>query len=348
MSDPFDFGRRANRFAVMGNPVAHSQSPRIHRLFARQFDLALDYRRIQVDLGGFAQAVSHFAARDGAGLNITLPFKVEAWRLCAGDGDGGGGDGDGGGGDGEGDGDGGGVTARAARAQAVNTIRFSGDAMLGDNTDGVGLVRDLEDNLACRIRGARILLIGAGGAARGVAPALLDARPARLTIANRTLSRAQELAAMLRGDGDGDGDAIPITAGGLSDFDGGIHPRHPRSPRLTERGGDESGGGEFEIIINATSAGLGDAGDAPAIDSSVIGPGCVAYDLLYAASPTPFMNWAQGHGAAAVSDGLGMLVEQAAESFHLWHGMRPRTGDVIDALRNDFAGDGGDTGEAAA
>ncbi|MDD9883788.1 MAG: shikimate dehydrogenase [Gammaproteobacteria bacterium] len=301
MSDPFDFRARPHRFAVMGNPVAHSRSPCIHRRFARQFDLDIDYRRIQVERGGFAQAVSHFAARDGAGLNITLPFKVEAWRLCGAPGNT--------------------LTARAAQAQAVNTVSFERGAMRGDNTDGVGMIRDLEDNRGWEIAGRRALLLGAGGAARGVAWALLERRPALLAIANRSANKARELAASLRGGdgghGDGGGDGgdggdggggIPITACGLADLDG-----------------------DFDLLINATSAGIDDT--VPAIDAACIGPGCVAYDLMYADAPTAFMNWARAHGAVDAGDGLGMLVEQAAESFHLWHRRRPDTAPVLRALR---------------
>jgi len=289
MTDLFDFQAHASRFAVMGNPVEHSQSPRIHRLFARQFGIDLEYRRIQVDAGGFAQALSHFAARGGAGLNVTVPFKVEAWRLCRRPGNR--------------------LSARARCAQAVNTLRFERKrALFGDNTDGIGLSRDLENNLGWCIAGRRVLVLGAGGAVRGVAGALLERRPAALTIANRTASKAQALAERLSAGGWG-GSGIRVTGCGY---------------RQLERAA-------FDLIINGTSASLG--GGLPEMDAGCIGAHSVVYDMMYAGSPTVFMRWACANGAGQASDGLGMLVEQAAASFHLWHDRRPDTAPVIRALR---------------
>lgn len=289
MTDLFDFQAQGNRFAVMGNPVEHSRSPRIHQLFARQFGIDIEYRRIQVDTGGFAQAVSHFAARGGAGLNITVPFKVEAWRLCGRPGNR--------------------LSARARHAQAVNTLRLDRkQALFGDNTDGIGLVRDLENNLGWRIAGRRVLILGAGGAVRGVAGALLERRPAGLTIANRTASKSQALAGRLSADNPG-GHGLRVAGCG-----------YPQLERAA-----------FDLIINGTSASLG--GGLPEMDAGCIGAHSVVYDLMYGGSPTVFMRWACAHGAGQASDGLGMLVEQAAASFHLWHDRRPDTAPVIGALR---------------
>lgn len=280
MTDLFDFKAQSSHFGVIGNPVKHSQSPRIHRLFARQFDIRLEYDRIRVDAGGFDQAVSHFAAHGGAGLNVTVPFKVAAWQLCGRPGNR--------------------LSARARRAEAVNTLRFdAGRAVFGDNTDGIGLVRDIENNLNWRLRGRRVLLLGAGGAARGVLGSLLERAPAGLTIANRTAHKAREVAEKF-----GEG----VRGCGFDRLDGA-----------------------FDLIVNGTSASLG--GQLPDIAAHCLGADGAAYDMMYARAPTVFMRWALANGAGRVSDGLGMLVEQAAESFHLWHGKRPDTAPVIRALR---------------
>ena len=292
MTDLFDFQAPSNHFAVMGNPVEHSRSPQIHRLFARQFGIAIAYDRIQVDAGGFAQAVSHFAAHGGAGLNVTLPFKVEAWRLCGRPGNR--------------------LSERAARAQAVNTLQVGHKpALFGDNTDGIGMVRDIEHNLGFAIAGARVLVLGAGGAVCGVLGALLARRPAAVTVANRTARKAQALAERFS-DGGGNGDGGDITGCGYE--------------RL-----ELPDGRAFDLVINGTSASLG--GELPAIDARCVGADSVVYDMMYGASATVFMRWAAERGAARVSDGLGMLVEQAAESFRLWHDRRPDTAPVISALR---------------
>ena len=283
MTDLFDFQAPKRHFAVMGNPVKHSLSPIIHKDFAGQSNIDIEYDRIQVDVGGFDQAVSHFAAHGGAGLNITVPFKVEAWQLCQESGNS--------------------LSERAELAGAVNTLKFAEDAVTGDNTDGVGLTRDIQINLEQEIEGKAVLMIGAGGAARGVVGPLLDCRPSRLHIVNRTAHKATALAAQYA--------------------DSGHH-------NITGSGMDQVNG-DFQIVINASAASLG--GELPAVDQKVIGNGCLAYDMMYGSEPTSFMTWALAAGAGRVSDGLGMLVEQAAESFFIWHGVRPKSAPVISALR---------------
>lgn len=289
MTDLFDFKAQSNHFAVMGDPVEHSQSPQIHRLFARQFDIRLEYDRIQVDAGGLDQAVSHFAAHGGAGLNITVPFKVDAWKLCGRPGNR--------------------PSERAQRAQAVNTLRFDRErGMFGDNTDGVGMVRDIENNLGLGIAGKRVLVLGAGGAVRGVLGPLAEREPASLTIANRTATKARALAEKF-GNGTSPGNNITLSGCGY----------------------ERIAGPAFDLIINGTSASLG--GELPGVAPGCLGAHSVVYDMMYARRPTVFMDWALANGAGKASDGLGMLVEQAAESFHLWHGKRPDTAPVISALR---------------
>ena len=284
MSDLFDFRPRARDYAVMGNPVSHSKSPAIHALFGEQLGIDLHYARIQVDPGGFDQAVSHFSAHGGAGLNITVPFKVEAWELCRRAGNR--------------------LSDRAREAESVNTLSFpGGGAVQGDNTDGTGIVRDIEENLAVSIQDRRVLVVGAGGAVRGVLGPVLARGPASLHVVNRTASRAVAMAGRYADPG-----APEVTGGAL-----------------------DSAAGPYDLVINGTAAGLGE--DRPAIGPGCVGPGTVAYDMMYGDRPTPFMQWALEQGAARASDGLGMLVEQAAESFFVWHGARPRTAPVIDHLR---------------
>ncbi len=305
MTELFDFKTQSCHFGVMGNPVAHSKSPRLHHLFAQQFDLTIQYDRIQVDVGGFAQAVSHFAAQRGAGLNVTLPFKVEAWRLCSGRGNQ--------------------LSASAQAAKAVNTLQFGVDqSVFGDNTDGVGLLRDLEQNIGLQLVGKRVLVLGAGGAVRGVLPPLLQRRPATLLIVNRTAHKAQQLAEKFGG-----ASANNPTAGGGA------------KPQLVGCGYaklDEHLNEAFDLIIHGTSASLSEPLTAstalPTLSARCLHADSVAYDMMYAHSPTAFMRWASENGAGTVCDGLGMLVEQAAESFLLWHGKRPATGAALSALRN--------------
>jgi len=261
------------RYAVIGNPVAHSQSPAIHLRFAQATGQDIAYDRIEAPVDGFERAVAAFRAGGGRGLNVTLPFKQAAFRHCEK------------------------VSERASAAQAVNTIVFA-DRVFGDNTDGVGLVRDLEGNLGLQLRGKSVLLLGAGGAAQGVVGSLVEAKVARLAIANRTLSKALELAARFK----------PAIAVREAELDGA-----------------------FDIVINATSAGL--AGDALAMPRSVMGKHTLAYDMVYGRD-TAFLQAARRAGARS-SDGLGMLVEQAAESFFIWRGVRPATRAVLASLRGD-------------
>jgi len=269
-----------DRYAVMGNPVAHSKSPRIHTLFAEQTDQNLQYDAILVERGGLNSAVADFLSRGGRGLNITVPFKEDAWALSST------------------------RSKRAERAGAVNTLVLDKSSRhFGDNTDGVGLVRDLVNNHGATLAGKHLLLVGAGGAARGVIEPLLGEKPALLVIANRTADKAVELARLFCELGHTEGCGLEGLAG---------------QP--------------FDVIINATAASL--SGDVPALPDSVVTTHSWCYDMMYGDRPTAFMNWAQQLGAAHCLDGLGMLVEQAAESFYLWRNVRPDTGPVIQALRH--------------
>jgi shikimate dehydrogenase len=269
-----------DRYAVMGNPIAHSKSPLIHRLFAEQTGQRLRYDAILVEPDRFRDAVATFAVKGGKGLNITVPFKQEACALANQ------------------------LTARAERAGAVNTLVIHADgALLGDNTDGVGLLRDLTVNLGIAVTSKTVLILGAGGAARGVLGPLLERKPARLVIANRTGARALELAETFR---DLDETIIGCGFGGL------------QNP-------------PFDVVINATAAGL--SGEVPALPRGVIATHTSCYDMMYGTEPTAFMRYAHEQGAAATFDGLGMLVEQAAESFHIWRGVFPETAPVIARLR---------------
>ncbi len=261
-----------DRYAVIGHPVSHSKSPWIHASFARATGQSLEYGAIEAPREGFREAVDAFRAAGGKGLNVTLPFKEQAFAYCTR------------------------TSERARSAAAVNTIDFR-EGAYGDNTDGIGLVRDLAGNLGLRLAGVRVLLMGAGGAAQGVAGALLESGIATLVIANRTVERAQALA--------------------------------QRFPPASACGYDALGGERFELVINATSAGL--AGQALALPDGVLRPGMLAYDMTYGRE-TPFLAAARAAGARA-SDGAGMLLEQAAESFFLWRGVRPPTEGLLAALR---------------
>jgi shikimate dehydrogenase len=264
----------SDRYAVIGNPVEHSKSPWIHAHFARQTGESIEYGRLLSPLGEFAQTVQAFRAAGGSGANVTLPFKEEAFRLC------------------------GRVTDRARSAEAVNTLSFNGDRIEGENTDGCGLTRDLVNNLGFPIAGRRVLLLGAGGAARGVLLPLMGERPALLVIANRDLEKARLLARRFDG----------VSASAYQDLAG-------------ER---------FDLVINATSAGLAQA--ALPLPPRIFAEGSLAYEMVYGRD-TDFMLQACANGAAATADGLGMLVEQAAESFYTWRGVRPETASVLAALR---------------
>jgi len=264
-----------DRYAVIGNPIAHSKSPEIHAAFARATGEDLEYTRILAPLDGFAPAVAAFRAAGGRGLNVTLPFKGEACRLATE------------------------RTDRARATEAVNTLRFEGTRILGDTTDGVGLVRDL-GTLGVELAGRRVLLVGAGGASRSVIPALLDARPAVIVVANRTVERAAELERQF---------GERVQAAGFATL-----PRRP-----------------FDVVINATSA--GHAGELPPLPRTIFADGALAYDMTYGKGAAAFLELAHAAGAARLADGLGMLVEQAAESFFIWRGVRPDTAPVLAMLR---------------
>lgn len=268
-----------SKFAVFGHPVSHSLSPRIHAAFGRQRGIALQYEAIDATAETFFEALEAFAAAGGKGANVTLPLKESAFALSAT------------------------TTQRARRAGAVNTLARLDGQWLGDNTDGTGLVRDLTGRQQLDLRGRRTLLIGAGGAARGIAPALLDAGIASLFLVNRTAARTDALADAL-------GDPQRV------------HPRHLSDLRDL---------GEFDLVVHATSAGRG--GELPVLPRSLLGIRSAAVDLSYGEAAIPFLAWARAHGAYRAIDGLGMLVEQAAESFALWHGVRPHTDEVYAELR---------------
>ena len=268
-----------DRYAVFGNPVEHSKSPFIHTRFAEQTGQHLLYTAERVEADDFDDAVARFAERNGKGLNITVPFKRQAWRLATR------------------------RSERAERAGAVNTLVINGiNDYYGDNTDGIGLVRDLTINHNLQLEGKRILIVGAGGAVRGVIEPLLATRPASLTIANRTREKALQLAHDFA-------DLGNISGCGLDEFD------------------DKA----YDVIINGTSASL--SGELPSLPESLIHARTFCYDMMYATEATPFMRWARLHGAEQVVDGKGMLVEQAAESFRLWRGCEPDTAPVIEALK---------------
>ena len=283
MSDPFNFSPAPDRYAVMGNPIAHSKSPDIHARFATQTGQDIEYTAILVEPGGFPQAVGNFQASGGKGLNVTVPFKHEAWKLADQ------------------------LTERARLAGAVNTLKFEADGSVqGDNTDGIGLVRDIRDHHGIPLQGSSILLLGAGGAARGVLEPLLAEQPKQLVIANRTEDKAVTLAAEFQHLGKVSGCSLQALAGQ-----------------------------QFDLVINATSASL--HGDLPPLPDDLLNKDACCYDMMYGAEPTIFMQWAVQHGARKCLDGLGMLVGQAAESFALWRGIRPEVDEVILYLRKKLS-----------
>ncbi|MBZ0091903.1 MAG: shikimate dehydrogenase [Sulfuricellaceae bacterium] len=270
-----------DRYAVIGNPIAHSKSPRIHAEFARQTGQDLSYEALLAPLDGFAAAVQAFREQGGRGMNVTVPFKLEAFALAR-----------------KGDR----LSERASLAQAVNTLKCEADGHLYlDNTDGAGLVRDIVHNLGFSLAGKRILLMGAGGAARGVVLPLLQQQPQALVIANRTAGKAFAMAS----------DFAPYGA-------------------VAGSGYDDLAGQTFDVVINATSSSLNE--ELPPLPQGVFAAGALAYDMMYG-KDTPFLRFARGQGAARLADGLGMLVEQAAESFFLWRGVRPDTAPVIALLK---------------
>jgi shikimate dehydrogenase len=271
-----------DRYAVIGNPVEHSKSPWIHARFAQKTGEAVEYGRIRGTIGAFEQDVRAFIAAGGRGMNVTVPFKLEAHALANS------------------------LTPRAAAAGAVNTLSFTADGIQGDNTDGAGLVRDIEQNLGVDLLGARVLLLGAGGAARGVVLPIFERKPAALTIANRTAAKAQQL------------------------VDQFADAAHAANVRFSGGGADAVEAGVYDVIVNATAGSLD--GALPDCDNAAFGPGTLAYDMMYSAQPTVFMRHASALGAR-VADGLGMLVEQAAESFYVWRGVRPDGGEALRELR---------------
>ncbi|EDY87121.1 shikimate 5-dehydrogenase [gamma proteobacterium HTCC5015] len=265
-------------YAVFGHPIEHSLSPQIHHAFAEQTQQALVYQKQLVEPGEFVEAVNAFRQQGGRGLNITVPFKEEAFNVADE------------------------LSDLAQRAGAVNTLVFSGDVIVGHNTDGLGLFRDLTENHGVDLHGKKLLILGAGGAVRGVIQALLSADPEQLVIANRTESKAHTLAEHFK-------DLGAIRACGYADLDGDA----------------------YDVIINGTSSGL--SGELPPLPDQLLNPNATTYDMVYAKEPTAFVRWGREHGAARALDGLGMLVEQAAEAFSLWRGIRPYTAPVIRQLR---------------
>ncbi len=274
-----------DRYAVIGNPIAHSKSPQIHQMFAEQTGEDLRYKAIESPPDGFAATIERLREAGYKGCNVTVPFKFNAFKIATE------------------------LSERARAAEAVNTLSFAGDTIRGDNTDGAGLVRDIEQNLDISLQDKKVLLMGAGGASYGVVLPLLTAGAA-LSIANRTPERAVELAKKFA--------SSSVRGGGYADLTGS----------------------KFDVIINATSAGLTDSKiPLPASplfpkggQEGIFAPGSLAYDMMYGRE-TPFMAFARANGAAIVVDGLGMLIEQAAEAFYIWRGVRPETAPVIAALR---------------
>lgn len=270
-----------DQYAVFGNPINHSKSPNIHRQFAEQTGQDLHYAKQLVPEGEFVQAAQDFFAQGGKGLNVTVPFKIEAFSFAQQ------------------------LTPRAQRAGAVNTLALQTDGIiLGDNTDGIGMVHDMR-NLDWDIQHKRVLILGAGGAVRGILQPLLAEHPTQVVIANRTVSKAQELATEFHDLGD-----------------------------VLARSFEQLAGEKFDIIINGTSASL--SGDLPPLPGNLLNQNACCYDLMYGAEPTVFLKWALENGAAKTADGLGMLIGQAAEAFYLWRHIRPEVVPVITALRRQL------------
>ena len=270
-----------DRYAVLGNPVAHSRSPVIHAAFARQTGQLISYERVLCPLDGFADSVRAFQAAGGRGCNVTVPFKFEARDLAVR------------------------CSDRAALAGAANVLRFDADGCFADNSDGIGLVRDIEHGAGMPLAGKRVLLVGAGGAAAGVLGPLLQAQPAAVVVANRTADKALALV----------------------DRHADLARKHGAALHAT---GLDAPGTGFDIVLNASASSL--QGAASPVPASVLAPGALAVDLMYGPAAEPFLAWARAAGAQA-RDGLGMLVEQAAEAFWLWRGVRPETAPVLQALR---------------
>jgi shikimate dehydrogenase len=259
---------------VFGNPLSHTKSPLIHMTFARDTGEDIDYGKIESPLDGFAASVETFRAAGGRGINITAPFKLEAHALATR------------------------RMPRAAYAGAANCLKFEGDEMIAENFDGIGLVRDIEHNLAMPLTGRKVLLLGAGGAARGAMLPILEARPARLTLVNRTRSKADTL-----------------------------QSQFARFGKIDVLNGDDVGSSSYDVVLNATSASL--RGELPAFAGSAVAAGCLAYEFAYGKGLTPFLQFSRSFGAGTLADGVGMLVEQAAEAFAWWRGTRPDTRPLI-------------------
>ena len=275
---------KIDQYRVIGNPIAHSKSPAIHAQFAEQTAQHIEYNRLLAPIDGFAASVHVFIGAGGKGANVTVPFKLEAYAIATH------------------------LTARAKAAGAVNTLKFEGAQILGDNTDGIGLVADIIRNAGFTFKNKRILLLGAGGAARGVLLPILLEQPSELVIANRTADRAQQLLAQARSH------AVDTVALSVADW--------------------QDLSGKFDLIINATSASLSD--EVPPISPDLFSASTLAYDMMYGAAPTAFLRFADNAGAQ-LRDGLGMLVEQAAEAFYLWRGVRPETSSVLINLRQSLS-----------
>jgi len=271
-----------DRYAVFGNPAMHSKSPLIHGMFARATGQDLTYEAIEPPLDGFAAAVAAFRARGGRGANVTMPFKLEAFALATH------------------------PSERARLAGAANALKFDGDRIYAENFDGVGLVNDIERNLGYPLAGKRVLLLGAGGAARGVVLPILQRTPAALTIANRNVPKALALRDMFAQYG-------PLTVGSYADL----------------------GNASFDVVLNATAASM--RGELPPVTPAAFAPGSLAYELVYGKGLTPFLRLARDARAACLADGVGMLVEQAAEGFEWWRGVRPDTSAAIEKLRVPLA-----------
>ncbi|MCE3251740.1 MAG: shikimate dehydrogenase [Cellvibrio sp.] len=269
-------------YAVFGNPINHSKSPHIHRQFAEQTGQDMHYTKQLINEGEFEQAIQDFFAQGGKGLNITVPFKLKAFDFAQK------------------------RTARAERAGAVNTLaRLSDGSILGDNTDGIGMIHDMH-NLGWELEGKRILILGAGGAVRGILQPLLEEKPAQVIIANRTQSKAEELARSFHDLGD-------------------VHAKSF----------DQLQGEIFDLVINGTSASM--QGELPPLPDNLLAANACCYDMMYGPEPTIFLRWARERGAAQVADGLGMLIGQAAEAFYLWRQIRPEVVPVITAMRRQIA-----------
>lgn len=271
-----------DRYAVIGHPVKHSLSPRIHAMFAQQLNQDLTYLALEAPVDEFDDFVTALHAEGYHGLNVTVPFKEQAWEIANP------------------------RTERAQTAGAINTLIRSEDGWQGDNTDGVGLLQDLTVNLGQSLKDKQILVLGAGGAVRGVLQPLLQAEPERLHIANRTPSKAAELAESFKSDGN-------VSGGGLQ--------------VVTAK--------TFDIIINGTASSL--KGEVPQVPDGLLSPQGLCYDMMYSAKPTAFVRWGLAQGASISQDGLGMLVEQAAEAFFIWRGTRPDTKPVLDSLRTSLS-----------